>query len=108
MYETRSPSPARKTRGLSGGRGGGYGTSEDESEDDDDDEYGQVGDRHGRNRGQAQKKNRKVGQAGQEGEGGPNEADIVRTHLDADEAAKRFRDATGVESKGVGECCTLL
>ncbi|PWN32089.1 uncharacterized protein FA14DRAFT_162350 [Meira miltonrushii] len=90
VYETHSPSPKSKSRGLTNERR--YGSSDSDSASDE----GEYGDHEGNRR------NRKIGQSDKAGnEIQQNKGDIIKTHLNAEEAAKRFRDATGVESKGV-------
>lgn len=90
VYETHSPSPKSKARGLTNERR--YGTSDSDSASDE----GEYGDNDGNRR------NRKIGQSDKAAnEIHQNKENIIKTHLNAEEAAKRFRDATGVESKGV-------
>lgn len=90
VYETQSPSPKSKSKGLTSERR--YGSSDSDSASDE----GEYGDNDGNRR------NRKIGQSDKAGnEMQQNKGDIIKTHLNAEEAAKRFRDAVGVESKGV-------
>lgn len=90
VYETNSPSPRGKAKGLTSDPT--YGSSDSDSASDE----GQDGEKDGNRR------NRKVGQSYKLAEEiEKNKGDIIKTHLNVEEAAKRFRDANGVESKGV-------
>lgn len=88
VYETSPASPRRR-----GGRRGDYSESSDEDDEDEDDDSG--GDVAGRGKRGARDRGKKSPQA----EANP---DIERVPIDADKAMERFRDATGLDGRGVG------
>lgn len=93
VYETHSPSPTTRTRKLGQSNRGHASTSSEE--DSDEEENKNLDERSGR------KSAKKVG--GQNEAQGSSNPDIVGTALNPEEAAKRFQDATGVDSRNVGE-----
>ena len=97
VYETHSPSPTRRSRMLP--RDGRDRAAQSSDEDSDEEGNGDSDSGGAPTRRGA----KKVG--GQHGlPGGAQNPDIVDTKLDPDEAARRFKEATGVDGRGVGEC----
>jgi hypothetical protein len=95
VYETHSPSPTRKSRNLARSNRNRLSQSSEEDSDEDSDVDSDEANRLGR------KGTKKVG--GQEGLLAESNSDIISTALNPEEAAKRFRAATGVDGRNVGE-----